>query len=298
MALEFKSGFVNIIGKPNVGKSTLINQLVGEKLSIVTPKAQTTRKRALGILTTTSHQIIFSDTPGILDPHYELHKSMMTYVYQALEDADILVTVSDPFDRDGMSEDLWKKIVELGKPLIHLINKSDLVKDPEELENIRAKWKAKLPPNAEVYLISALHGVHTLKLLERVVSLLPVHPAYFPEDDMTDQTERFIASEIIREHIFLGYQQEIPYCSEVKVEAFKEEEDIIRIQAIIYVERESQKPIVIGKKGSSIKTLGTNSRKEMERFFKKKVFLELTVKVLKDWRSNPTVLNRFGYQQK
>lgn len=293
----FKSGFVNIIGKPNVGKSTLINKLVGEKLSIVSPKAQTTRKRALGIVTTSMYQIIFSDTPGVLAPHYELHKSMMNYVHQALEDADILITVSEPNDSEGLSEEIWTSISALNKPLIHLINKSDLVKDPQELENIREKWKKKLPSGTEVYLISALHGIHLHKLMEKVINLLPEHPAYFPEDDLTDQTERFIASEIIREHIFLLYQQEIPYCSEVKVEAFKESDDIIRIQATIFVERESQKPIVIGKKGLSIKQLGTDARKEMEKFFQKKVYLELTVKVLKDWRNNPTLLNRFGYHK-
>jgi GTP-binding protein Era len=296
MTMAFKSGFVNIIGKPNVGKSTLINKLVGEKLSIVSPKAQTTRKRAMGIVTTSLYQIIFSDTPGVLAPHYELHKSMMNYVHQALEDADVLITVSEPNDSEGLSPEIWTAIAALNKPLIHLINKSDLVKDPDQLENIREKWKTKLPAGTEVYLISALHGIHTHKLMERVINLLPEHPAYFPEDDLTDQTERFLASEIIREHIFLLYQQEIPYCSEVKVEAFKDTEEIIRIQAMIYVERESQKPIVIGNKGLSIKKLGTDARKEMEKFFQKKVYLELTVKVLKDWRNNPALLNRFGYK--
>lgn len=295
MEQTFKSGFVNIIGKPNVGKSTLTNQLVGEKLSIVTPKAQTTRKRAFGIITTETYQLILSDTPGILDPHYELHKNMMGYVQQSLEDADVLLTVSDPFDKDGFSEALLTQMHALKKPWIHVLNKADLFANTDELEALREQWARRLPENGEVYLLSALYGIHTDKLKERLIHYLPVHPAYFPEEDITDMSERFIAAEIIRSHIFNLYKQEIPYSSEVKVDAFKEQEDIIRLYATIFVERDTQKAIIIGQKGSSIKQLGINARKELETFFQKKFFVELTVKVLKDWRNNPNLLHRLGY---
>ncbi len=292
---NFKSGFVNIMGSANEGKSTLLNKEKKKKISIISPKAQTTRKRLLGIYNKSNLQIVFSDTPGILDPYYKLHENMLQYVYQALEDADVILSMVEPNEKEFKNPEIFELLKNASVPIIHLINKADLMSNEQELEEKRNYWKEKLP-NAEVHIISALHNVHIDKLLERIIELLPFSPPYFPDDEFTDQTERFIAAEIIREKIFLNYKQEIPYSSEVRIEQFKEKEDIIHIRAIIYVERESQKPIIIGKSGAQIKKMATEARLDMESFFHKKVFLETTVKVLKDWRNNSSLLNKFGYQ--
>ena len=290
-----RAGFVSIIGKPNVGKSTLMNALVGERLSIVTSKAQTTRHRILGILNGNDFQLIYSDTPGIIQPKYELHNAMMSFVYSSLEDADVVLFVTDIYekhDEEPVVERLRKMV---DTPIILLVNKIDQA-EQADVEAKLAYWKEQLPNAAEVLPISALNAFGTERVLEMVLERLPIHPAYYPKDELTDKPERFFAAEMVREKIFKLYKKEIPYSCEVVIEEFKEEDDIIRIRGIIYVERSSQKGIVIGAGGEALKKVGTWAREEMEKFFLKKVFLELHVKVNENWRTDPKALSRFGYQ--
>jgi GTP-binding protein Era len=290
-----RAGFVSFIGKPNVGKSTLMNALVGERLSIVTSKAQTTRHRILGILNGNDFQLIYSDTPGIIQPKYELHNAMMSFVYSSLEDADVVLFVTDIYekhDEEPVVERLRKMV---DTPIILLVNKIDQA-EQADVEAKLAYWKEQLPNAAEVLPISALNAFGTERVLEMVLERLPIHPAYYPKDELTDKPERFFAAEMVREKIFKLYKKEIPYSCEVVIEEFKEEDDIIRIRGIIYVERSSQKGIVIGAGGEALKKVGTWAREEMEKFFLKKVFLELHVKVNENWRTDPKALSRFGYQ--
>jgi len=293
--MAHKAGFVNIIGKPNAGKSTLMNILVGEKLSIITSKAQTTRHRILGIVSTEEHQIVFSDTPGILTPHYKMHESMMKFVYAALSDADVLLLIIDVKSEDKLEEELMDKLKKSGSKIVVLLNKIDLIK-PEELETTSASWAALLP-EAEIIPISALEKFNTDYLTKRIVALLPDSPAFYDKDQLTDKPEKFFVSEIIREKILLNYDQEIPYSCEVYVESFKDEPTILKIRALIFVSRESQKGILIGHQGSGLKRVGTQARIDIEKFFDKKVFLELFVKVKKDWRNNDYMLKQFGYEE-
>ena len=288
-----KSGFVNIIGKPNVGKSTLMNKLVGENVSIITSKAQTTRHRILGMLNGEDFQIVYSDTPGILKPQYALHKSMMQFVRLSVEDADVLllmVEVGEKIDRELLDPILRKTE---GK-IILLVNKIDLAKNEQQLEDKISMWK-EYHEFAAIIPISALKGQHIDQVFDRILEHLPVHPPYYPKDQFTDKPERFFASEIIREKIFQTYKQEVPYSTEVVVSEFKEDEKIIRMRAEISVERNSQKGILIGKKGAGLKKIGTEARKDMEVFFGKQVFLEQYVKVEKDWRRKKNKLSQFGY---
>ena len=289
---DFKAGFVNIIGRPNVGKSTLLNAFMGEKLAITSSKAQTTRHRMFGILTEPTHQVVFSDTPGAISPAYKLQEKMMGYVHSALDDADVILFLVALEDKNEYPE-LIEMAMRADAPLLFLVNKTDQNKGSQTHDKI-AYWK-ELYPSLEIHSISALEKVGTDELMDRILSLLPKHPPFFPEDEMTDKSERFICSEIIREKIFLNYKQEIPYSCEVEITKFKEQEDIIHIDAEIFVERDSQKGIIIGKKAESIKRVGMQSRKDMEAFFSKKVHLETFVKVEKDWRKDDRKLKRFGY---
>lgn len=293
--MEHKSGFVNIIGNPNVGKSTLMNALVGERLSIITPKAQTTRHRIFGILNEPDYQIVFSDTPGVIQPAYKMQEHMMKFVSDAFEDADIFLYLVEPGDRALKDEGFFQKLLITEVPVLLIINKIDTT-NQEKLEEEVAHWSGALP-NAEIIPISALEQANTAYLLKRLVELIPVSPPYFDKDALTDKTERFFVSEIIREQILLNYNKEIPYSVEVDVEEFKEDEDIIRIRTTIYVARDSQKGILIGHKGSRLKKVGIGARKQMEAFFSKKVHLETFVKVKKNWRDNDLQLKRFGYKQ-
>lgn len=288
----FKSGFVSIVGKPNAGKSTLMNRLVGERLSIITPKAQTTRHRILGILQGNDYQIIFSDTPGIIEPKYALHEAMMDYVHSALEDADItllMVTPEETYDQT-VAEQLRKR----KGTLLIAINKSDLLQSNQIDDKIKY-WQQHYPDARAVMAISAATGSNCDVLLETMLNNLPEHPPYYGKDELTDKSERFLAAEILREKIFLNLSQEVPYSTEVVVTQFKDEGDLLRISAEIYVERSSQKAIVIGKSGSMLKKLGTEARKDLEAFFGKKVFLETYVKVADNWRKQKDKLKRFGY---
>jgi GTP-binding protein Era len=294
MEENFKAGFVNIIGNPNVGKSTLMNSFLGTKLSIITPKVQTTRHRILGILNGENYQIVFSDTPGILDPKYEMQKRMLNYVFSAIEDADLLLYLTDIDDMKKVNEEVIKRINKLPIPVLLVINKIDIHKQPE-IESAAAIWK-KLLPNAEIHKISALRGDNVTELRDRIIELLPVHPPYYDDAEyISDKTERFFVSEIIREKIFLNYRQEIPYSVDVQIEEFKEKEDITVIRAIIYVNHRTQKSILIGRNGEAIKKVGIQAREEIEMFLGKKVFLELRVKVKENWRNDPNTLRRFGY---
>lgn len=290
--MAHKAGFVGIIGKPNVGKSTLMNRLVGEGLSIVTHKAQTTRHRIKGILNTEDYQIVFSDTPGLLEPHYLLQEKMMDFVKATLEDADAVLFISD-LSEAYMDEAIIDKLSAVKAPLIVVLNKIDL-STQDEINKLVHGWKKKLKPLA-VIPVSALKKFNTEKIIEAIVELLPEAPPYFPKDSLSDANERFFVSEIIREKIMLHYQQEIPYSTEVIVEAFKDEEKIVKIAATIFVERDSQKGILIGKAGEDIKRIGVEARIDIEKFLGKKVFLELFVKVEKEWRKNENKLRRFGY---
>jgi GTP-binding protein Era len=266
----FKSGFVSIVGKPNVGKSTLMNRLVGEPLSIITPKAQTTRHRIMGIINGDGYQIVYSDTPGILEPKYALHEAMMRYVKVSLEDADLVLLLVEPEEK--FDADTYGRFGRLSVPVIVVINKADTGRGSQIADKM-AYWKEQLPNAAAVLAISALTGENLSELLDTVVAHLPEHPPYFPEDELTDRPERFFAAELLREQIFLHYEQEVPYSTEVAISDFKEDDDIIRIRAEIYVERDSQKGILIGKGGSALKKVGIEARKRMEDFFQKKVFL-------------------------
>lgn len=292
--MSHKSGFVNILGNPNVGKSTIMNALVGEKLSIITSKAQTTRHRIMGIVNGDDFQIVYSDTPGILKPRYKLQESMMTFVNTALNDADIILYVTDVTERTDDENGYTAKIRESGIPVIAAINKIDL-SNQIDLERITILWEKRFP-GSPVIPVSALKRFNLDTLLNAVISKLPEGAPFFPKDQLTDKYERFFASEIIREKIFINYQKEIPYSAEVEIESFKEEVSIIRIRALIHITRNSQKGIVIGYKGEKLKKTGTEARLDMEEFFGKKVFLELYVKVTKDWRDKPQELKRFGYR--
>lgn len=289
---DFKAGFVNIIGRPNVGKSTLLNALMGEKIAITSSKAQTTRHRMFGILNQPTYQVVFSDTPGAIDPAYKLQEKMMGYVRTALDDADVILFMVALEDKNEYPE-LVEMALQSHAPVIFLINKTDQNKGSQTFDKT-TYWK-ELYPDVEIMTISALEHQGTQELLDRILELLPNHPAYFPEDEMTDKSERFICSEIIREKIFMNYKQEIPYSSEVVVTSFKESDDIIHIEAEIFVERDSQKGIIIGKKAESIKKVGSQARKDMEEFFQKKIHLQTFVKVEKDWRKDDRKLSRFGY---
>jgi GTPase len=288
-----KAGFVNIIGKPNVGKSTLMNALTGERLSIITSKAQTTRHRIMGILSGEDFQIIYSDTPGILKPIYELHKVMMNYVESALEDADIILFVVEVGEKYDEDLPLLQRLAQTQTPLFVVINKIDKSQQEEVVAKM-AYWQEKLNPK-EVIPVSALEKFNTERVLDQILQYLPAHPAYFDKDEMTDRTERFFASEIIREKIFLNYSQEIPYASDVVIILFQESDNLIRIAAEILVERDSQKGILIGKGGKMLKKVGTDARHDMEAFFGKKVFLEQFVKVEPNWRNQKLKLERLGY---
>ena len=289
-----KSGFINIIGNPNVGKSTLMNNLVGEKLSIITSKAQTTRHRILGIVNGDNFQLIFSDTPGIIKPSYKLQDSMMDFVKSALEDADVILYMVEIGEKSIKDPDVHNKIQSTKIPTIILLNKIDL-SNQEDLENQINTWSNKYP-NTEIYPISALNNFNTEKVINRIIELIPESPPYFPKDQLTDKPERFFVNEKLREKILLYYNKEIPYSVEVQTEEFKEEESIIKIRSLILVERESQKGIIIGHKGVALKKIGTKARIDLEKFFGKKVFIELHVKVSKNWRSNPNQLKKFGYK--
>ena len=289
-----KSGFVNVIGKPNVGKSSLINLLIGENLLITSPKAQTTRHRILGILSSDKFQLIFSDTPGLIKPNYKLQESMVNATMSALKDADILLLVVEIGDNYNFDIDLTKKIILSKKPIIILINKIDLG-DQKKLEKTIEFWKKNIPDSL-IIPISVKEKFQTDNLLEKIVELLPIHPAYFPKDQLTDKTERFFVNEKIREKILNLYKKEIPYSVEVETEVFDFKDKILKLSSVIYVERETQKGILIGHNGESIKKLGVESRKDLENFFYKKIHLELYVKVNKNWRSSSTKLKRFGYQ--
>ena len=289
-----KAGFVNIIGKPNVGKSTLMNVLVGERMSIITSKAQTTRHRIMGILNGDDFQIVYSDTPGIIKPKYELQQSMMRFVHSSLEDADVILFVTDIYEQFD-EEDVIQQLNHNEAPVLLLINKIDLASQDEVLLKIDY-WRQKIQAK-EIIPVSALHQKNTDRVFELILQYLPEHPAFYPKDELTDKPERFFAAEMIREKIFKLYSKEVPYSCEVMVEEFKEDENLIRMHATIIVERRSQKGIIIGHKGEALKKVGTYAREDMETFFQKKVFLELYVRVQENWRSDPKLLNRYGYNQ-
>jgi GTP-binding protein Era len=288
----FRCGYVSLVGKPNVGKSTLLNRLVGERLSIITPKAQTTRHRILGIRQADDHQIIFIDTPGIIEPKYALHQAMMEYVRTSLDDADVIVLLVAP-------DELYDEALaaQLGKqqaPLVVVLNKCDLLPPPQVEEKLKY-WQQHYPAAVRVMAISAANGTHCDSLLATILEHLPEHPPYFERDELTDRSERFLAAEILREKIFLNLAEEVPYSTEVAVTRFKDEDGLLRINAEIYVERPSQKGIIIGKNGSMLKKLGTEARKDLEAFFGKKVYLETHVKVAENWRKEKARLRQFGY---
>lgn len=289
-----KSGFVNIVGNPNVGKSTLMNALVGERISIITSKSQTTRHRILGIVNGDDFQIVYSDTPGVIKPNYRLQESMLNYSTSALKDADVLLYVTDVYDNPEKNQEFIDKINQSEAHLILVINKIDLI-DQEKLIGLNETWN-NIFPNAEIIAMSATERFNVDVLMNRILTLLPESPPFFDKDQLTDKPARFFVTEIIREKILLNYEKEIPYSVEAVVEEFKEEETIIRIRSLIYVERESQKAIIIGKGGKSLKKVGIEARKDIEAFFEKKVYLELFVKVEKDWRSKDSKLRNFGYQ--
>ncbi|MPM72892.1 GTPase Era [bioreactor metagenome] len=294
MQQNHRSGFVNIVGNPNVGKSTLMNRLVGEKLSIITSKAQTTRHRIIGIVNTPDYQVVYSDTPGVLRPNYKLQEQMLNFSLSALDDADVLLYVTDVVEKPDKNDEYLSKVQQLSLPVLLLINKIDQTTQAE-LEKMVEMWRGMLP-KAEIYPISALNNFSIDQIKKRILELLPESPPYFEKDALTDKPARFFVNEIIREKALLLYQKEVPYSIEVMVEEFKEEADIIRIRAIILVERDTQKGIVIGHKGESLKKLGTLARKDIELFFEKKVFLQLYVKVEKDWRNRDNMLKNFGYK--
>lgn len=288
-----KSGFVNIVGSPNVGKSTLMNAMLGEKLSIVTSKAQTTRHRILGIVNEPEYQVVFSDTPGVVNSAYKMHEAMMGYVNSSLKDADILLFITDPYESEMNHKETLAKIQKMTIPVFCLVNKIDLV-DQAIVEERMAYWKEQLP-SAEIVPISALHAFNLEKIWAHILDLLPVSPPYYDKEEISDRPVRFFVSEIIREKIFELCKKEIPYSSQVEVDTYLDEGNIIRIRAIIIIERDSQRGIIIGKGGEMLKRIGTNARKDLEKFLDKKVFLETYVKVDKDWRTSDSKLKKYGY---
>jgi GTP-binding protein Era len=294
--MSHKAGFVNIIGNPNVGKSTLMNAFVGERLSIITSKAQTTRHRILGIVNGEDFQVILSDTPGIIKPAYEMQKSMMDFVKSAFEDADVLLYMVEIGETELKDEAFFSKIINAKIPVLLLLNKIDK-SDQLQLEDQIEMWKEKVP-NAEIYPISALENFNVKEVFARILELLPESPAYYPKDALTDKPERFFVNETIREKILMNYDKEIPYSVEIETEEFLEDEKIIRIRSVIMVERDTQKGIIIGHKGAALKRVGVQSREDLEKFFGKQIHIELFVKVNKDWRNNQFQLRRFGYNQK
>jgi GTP-binding protein Era len=294
--MKHKAGFVNIIGNPNVGKSTLMNAFVGEKLSIITSKAQTTRHRILGIVNGDDFQVVLSDTPGIIKPAYELQSSMMDFVKSAFEDADILIYMVEIGEQQLKDDAFFKKITNSKIPVLLLLNKID-TSNQEQLETQVQLWTQKVP-NAEIFPISALEGFNVKEVFHRIIELLPDSPPFYPKDQLTDKPERFFINEKIREKILLHYKKEIPYAVEIETEEFFEEPNIIKIRSVIMVERETQKGIIIGHKGSALKRVGVEARKDLEVFFDKKIHLELYVKVNKNWRSNQNQLKRFGYNNR
>ena len=291
--MEHRSGFVNILGNPNVGKSTLMNVLVGQKLSVTTPKAQTTRHRIMGILNGEGYQIVYSDTPGILNPKYKLQSAMMKSVESALDDADLILYVTDVVETASKNEEHLNRILTSPVPKLIVINKIDLT-NQSDLEKLVEKWN-EMAPGVPVLPVSAISRFNTDLLLKEIISRLPEGPPYFPEDQLTDRYERFFVTEIIRGKIFETYTKEIPYSVEVEIESYHEEPGLNRIAAVIYVARDSQKGIIIGHRGSMLKRVGTAARKEMEEFLGKKVFLEMYVRVAHEWRDNPRMLKKFGY---
>ena len=295
LEMTHKAGYVNIIGNPNVGKSTLMNALVGERLSIITSKAQTTRHRILGIVNGDDFQILFSDTPGIIKPAYELQASMMDFVKSAFEDADVLIYMVEIGEKELKDERFFNKITSSKTPVLLLINKIDKATQ-EEVEEKLVYWQEKVP-NAEVFLISALEKFNIEGVFNTILEKLPESPAFYPKDQLTDKPERFFVNEAIREKILMHYSKEIPYAVEIETEEFFEEEKLIKIRAIIMVERNTQKGIIIGHKGAALKRVGTEARKDLQKFFQEKIHLELYVKVNKDWRSNKNQLKRFGYKE-
>lgn len=294
--MTHKAGFVNIIGNPNVGKSTLMNAFVGERLSIITSKAQTTRHRILGIVNGEDFQVVLSDTPGIIKPAYEMQKSMMDFVKSAFEDADVLIYMVEIGEKELKDEDFFNKIIHSKNPVLLLLNKIDK-SNQEQLEEQIDLWRAKVP-NAEIFPISALENFNVKEVFDRILQLLPQSPPYYPKDALTDKPERFFVNETIREKILLNYDKEIPYAVEIETEEFLEDDKIIRIRSVIMVERDTQKGIIIGHKGSALKKVGMQAREDLEQFFGKQIHIELYVKVNKDWRSNAYQLRRFGYNQK
>ena len=291
---KHRSGFVNIVGNPNVGKSTLMNLLVGEKISIITSKAQTTRHRIMGIVNTPEYQIVYSDTPGVLRPNYKLQEQMLNFSLSALQDADVLLYMTDVVEKFDKNSDFIAKVEKLDLPVLLLINKIDL-STQEKLEELVMDWNLILP-KAEIYPISALNNFSVDLIKRRIIDLLPESPPFFEKDALTDKPARFFVAEIIREKALLYYQKEIPYSIEVVVEEFKEESKLIRIRALIMVERDSQKGIIIGHQGKALKKLGTTARRDIEKFFDKKVFIEIYVKVEKDWRNRDNILRAYGYR--
>lgn len=293
--MAHKAGFVNIVGNPNVGKSTLMNSLVGERLSIITAKAQTTRHRIMGIVNGEDFQIVYSDTPGVLKPNYKLQESMLKFSTGALSDADVILYVTDVVEQTDKNRDFIEKVKVNGAPVLLIINKIDLT-TPEILDALVEKWRVELP-NAIIFPVSALEKFNIENIISRVVELLPESEPYFPKDALTDKPMRFFASEIIRERILVNYQKEIPYSVEVTIDEYEEGSTLDRIRAVINVARDSQKGIIIGHKGSMLKRVGTEARKELEQFTGKKIFLELYVKVNEDWRNNEKFLRKFGYTE-
>ena len=290
---DYKSGFVNIIGNPNVGKSTLMNKLIGERLSIITSKAQTTRHRILGIVNDENYQIVFSDTPGIIQPNYNLQTSMMKFVRSAFQDADVFLYMVEIGEKSLKDSSFFERLKNTDIPILLLINKIDK-SNQEGVEKAMIHWESQLP-KAKIIPISAIEDFGVDKIMSEIIAMLPIGTPYFPSDALTDKPERFFVSEIIREKILLNYQKEIPYSVEVVIETFKEEDEIIRIEAIINVARETQKGIIIGHQGKALKKVGTQARKDLETFFGKKIFIKLFVKVTKNWRDNEQDLKRFGY---
>lgn len=290
-----KAGFVSIIGKPNVGKSTLMNALVGEKISIITPKVQTTRHRIMGILSKPEYQIVFSDTPGIIDPKYKLHGSMMQFVNDSLQDADVVLYLTSPDEEAKNDPALIEKLKYIKTPLIILVNKIDLMADNNSVLNEISEWE-KLVPCEKVLPVSALNQFNTKELVQLLLTYLPESPSYYPDDQLTDKSERFIAAETIREKIMMRYKEEIPYAVQVEITEFKDEEKLLRISADIYVMRESQRQILIGKGGVAIKNVGIAARRDLEKFFGKQLFLQTYVRVKENWRDSDHLLKQFGYK--